>query len=256
MKKSEVIERIDPKKTYIGSYVISRINDVSAEDTYMPKYLKYGDVVTVSIGAKSRPAVIIKIIENSVIAIPLTTAKNHNFLMESKSRFLKDGYFCNSYTVMSKDDAIEKFIGVFDDDKMLNEAVNQLGIFFMKTFLGLDVKGAEKHNKYKVESEKSNNFTFSIVSINQTTKKSLMVGNNGTDEMTVINTELKTEKIKQKIGAKQKFLYKINGVNYKGSDVFSKFKINQSSLSMAFKNTDKKIIKGYMIEKIKINKKN
>tara|TARA_R110000782_G_scaffold255441_1_gene344259 strand:- start:77 stop:745 length:669 start_codon:yes stop_codon:yes gene_type:complete len=222
MKKSEVIERIDPKKTYIGSYVISRINDVSAEDTYMPKYLKYGDVVTVSIGAKSRPAVIIKIIENSVIAIPLTTAKNHNFLMESKSRFLKDGYFCNSYTVMSKDDAIEKFIGVFDDDKMLNEAVNQLGIFFMKTFLGLDVKGAEKHNEYKVEK----------------------------------HIEIKTEKIKQKIGAKQKFLYKINGVNYKGSDVFSKFKINQSSLSMAFKNTDKKIIKGYMIEKIKINKKN
>ena len=49
--------------------------------------------------------------------------------------------------------------------------------------------GEIKNNKYKVESEKSNNFTFSIVSINQTTKKSLMVGNNGTDEMTVINTE-------------------------------------------------------------------
>ena len=36
--------------------------------------------------------------------------------------------------------------------------------------------------------ESSINFTFSIVSINQTTKKSLMVGNNGTDEMTMINT--------------------------------------------------------------------
>ena len=48
--------------------------------------------------------------------------------------------------------------------------------------------GEIKNNKYKVESEKSNNFTFSIVSINQTTKKSLMVGNNGTDEMTMINT--------------------------------------------------------------------
>ena len=30
--------------------------------------------------------------------------------------------------------------------------------------------GEIKNNKYKVESEKSNNFTFSIVSINQTTK--------------------------------------------------------------------------------------
>ena len=48
--------------------------------------------------------------------------------------------------------------------------------------------GEIKNNKYKVESEKANNFTFSIVSINQTTKKSLMVGNNGTDEMTMINT--------------------------------------------------------------------
>ena len=48
--------------------------------------------------------------------------------------------------------------------------------------------GEIKSNQYKVDSEKTKNFAFSIVNIDLTTKKSLMVGNNGTDEMTVINT--------------------------------------------------------------------
>ena len=49
--------------------------------------------------------------------------------------------------------------------------------------------GEIKNNKYTVESKEENNFAFSIVNINLDTKKSQMVGNNGTDEMTVINTE-------------------------------------------------------------------
>ena len=49
--------------------------------------------------------------------------------------------------------------------------------------------GEIKSNEYKVDSEKTKNFAFSIVNIDLTTKKSLMVGNNGTDEMTVINTD-------------------------------------------------------------------
>jgi len=48
--------------------------------------------------------------------------------------------------------------------------------------------GEIKNSKYKVDSERTKKFEFSIVNINPITKKSLMVGNNGTDEMTVINT--------------------------------------------------------------------
>ena len=48
--------------------------------------------------------------------------------------------------------------------------------------------GEIKSNQYKVDSEKTKNFAFSIVNIDLTTKKSLMVGNNVTDEMTVINS--------------------------------------------------------------------
>ena len=44
-----------------------------------------------------------------------------------------------------------------------------------------------KGDKYKVENEK-NIFEFSIVNIDLDTKKSLLVGNNGTDELTLINT--------------------------------------------------------------------
>jgi len=44
-----------------------------------------------------------------------------------------------------------------------------------------------KGDKYKVENEK-NIFEFSIVNIDLDTKKSLLVGNSGTDELTLINT--------------------------------------------------------------------
>ena len=47
--------------------------------------------------------------------------------------------------------------------------------------------GEIKNDLYSVESKKENNFAFSIVNIDLESKKSLMVGNNGTDEMTVIN---------------------------------------------------------------------
>ena len=47
--------------------------------------------------------------------------------------------------------------------------------------------GEIKKNKYKVESEKEDNFSFNIVNINLDTGKSQMVGNMGTDNLTTIN---------------------------------------------------------------------
>ena len=47
--------------------------------------------------------------------------------------------------------------------------------------------GEIKNNKYKVDSEKEDNFDFSIINIDLETKKSQLVGNNGTDVLTVIN---------------------------------------------------------------------
>ncbi|MDA9752330.1 hypothetical protein N9V07_03220 [Candidatus Pelagibacter sp.] len=50
--------------------------------------------------------------------------------------------------------------------------------------------GEIKNKKYKVDIEKLQRFEFSIVNIDPNTKRALMVGNNGTDKMTVINTNL------------------------------------------------------------------
>ena len=47
--------------------------------------------------------------------------------------------------------------------------------------------GEIKNNKYKVESEKEDNFGFSIVNINFDTGRSQIVGDSGTDNMTTIN---------------------------------------------------------------------
>ena len=47
--------------------------------------------------------------------------------------------------------------------------------------------GEIKNNKYKVDSEKENNFGFNIININLDTGKSQIVGNMGTDNLTTIN---------------------------------------------------------------------
>ena len=48
--------------------------------------------------------------------------------------------------------------------------------------------GEINKNKYKVDSEKEDNFGFNIVNINLDTGKSQMVGNLGTDNLTAINS--------------------------------------------------------------------
>ena len=57
---------------------------------------------------------------------------------------------------------------------------------FNCTYYHLSI-GEIKNNKYKVDSEKEDNFDFSIINIDLETKKSQLVGNNGTDVLTVIN---------------------------------------------------------------------
>lgn len=146
MKKLEVIESIDPTKTYLGSFVRTKINEVTIEDRYLPKELKRGDVINVYHGIKKRPCVILSIKENIVIHIPLTSSENIHNLCESKSRFYGGGYFSNTYGVCKLETALENFIGVYDNDLFLDNAEKQLAIFFIQNVM--KIKQADiKENK-------------------------------------------------------------------------------------------------------------
>lgn len=130
--KSEVIASVDPTKTYLGSYVIARINEVECDDTFIPSYLKKGDVILKTVGGKRRPCVIIKVLAEMVIILPLTSSENIHNLCESRSRFFREGWFSNTYDVEEIKWAKMNFIGVYDNNKDLNNAIKQLRIFITK----------------------------------------------------------------------------------------------------------------------------
>lgn len=130
--KTEIIESIDPKKTYIGSYVIARVNEVEVDDRFAPSVLKKGDVIRVYAGVKQRPCVIIKVKTDMVICIPLTSTENVNNLCYGKSRFYGESFFSNEYKVVDVENAKRNFIGVYDNTKCLNNAIKELKLFILK----------------------------------------------------------------------------------------------------------------------------
>ena len=131
--KTEIIESIDPTKNYQGSFLIARIKEVDCDNKIPPKYLKKGDVIAISSGVKIRPSVIIKVTKEYVVCIPLTSQSNCvNKMSESKSRFFKDGYFCNTFEVVDIEVAKSQFIGVYDNMKLLNNAIKELRLFIVK----------------------------------------------------------------------------------------------------------------------------
>lgn len=132
--KSEVIAKVVPTTTYLGSFVRTLINEVTCEDALVPTSLKKGDVIKTYSGVKTRPCVVVSVYNDYVISIPLTSTESVHCMSESDSRFFGKGWFCNSYVITPIDLAFESFIGVYDNNKVLNNAIRELKLFISSSF--------------------------------------------------------------------------------------------------------------------------
>lgn len=136
--KTEVLEKIISTQSYLGSYVKSMINEIHCEERKQPPTSwKKGDVIQVRVNKdgsnKPRPSVVIKVYLDYLVSIPLTSADDINKLCDSTgSRFFKDSFFCNTYTITPIDKANEAFLGVYDNMKSLNNAIRELRLFINK----------------------------------------------------------------------------------------------------------------------------
>lgn len=131
--KAEVLAKISNSNTYVGSFVKQFVNEVTCENnTNIPNKLRRGDAITTYSGQKARPSIIVKVHKDYVISLPLTSSENPNSLCEFESRFFGKGFFCNVYAVTPTKYAFERFIGVFDNHKALNNAVKELRLFIGK----------------------------------------------------------------------------------------------------------------------------
>jgi len=130
--KQETIDNIVPTSNYLGSFVRKMVSEIS-EGRNVPTTYRKGDVFRVQGGNyKLRPAVCIKVTKNYLVVIPLTSTENEHCMAESKSRFFKEGCFCNSYIILPVDVAKDSFMGVYDSPKVLNNAIKELREFIKK----------------------------------------------------------------------------------------------------------------------------
>lgn len=131
--KAEVLAKISNSNTYVGSFVKQFVNEVTCENnTNTPDKIKRCDAITVYSGQKARPSIVIKAHKDYVISLPLTSSENPNSLCESDSRFFGKGFFCNTYAVTPTKYAFERFIGIYDNPKVLNNAIKELREFIKK----------------------------------------------------------------------------------------------------------------------------
>lgn len=125
MRKNDLIITIEDEKIYKGREVKSIINSVTA-DYIKPTDLKYGDIVLYNVGRKRRPITIIKVIDNLVLGIPLTTTEDVLALGEYNSRFLGRGSFTKQVVTVPFEYAISNFITILDDIDSLKSAHQQI----------------------------------------------------------------------------------------------------------------------------------
>ena len=97
-----------------------------------PLKLKKGDVFKAFNVKKNRPHVVIKVTEEIVVAIPMSTTEDCINLSTFNSRFFGENYFGTSLTTHCVEEVKDNFIGILEDTKSLNEAIKLIKKFAEK----------------------------------------------------------------------------------------------------------------------------
>jgi hypothetical protein len=133
--KDELLDQLskNDKGQYSVKEVKHFIRNIKLNRNFEPTHLKKGDIIRIYT-VKVRPAVIIKIDNNIVYCIPLSTTKDELNLCETNSRFFNNNYFTKCIDVTTYQYAIENIIGIYDNPKHLNIVIKQLEKEMLKIF--------------------------------------------------------------------------------------------------------------------------
>lgn len=134
MTKKELIDSFQPTQTYLGSFIRSRVNEISNETRSVncPVSFKKGDVYVSYCGAKKRPCVVVKILKDVVVGIPLTSGENIHSSVPYNCRFFGEGYLGKTFDIASKEYVLENFTGIFEDKKAIKLAIENIKEFINK----------------------------------------------------------------------------------------------------------------------------
>lgn len=134
MTKKDLIDSFQPTQTYLGSFIRSRVNEISSETRSVncPVSFKKGDVYLSYCGVKSRPCVIVKVFKDFVVGIPLTSGENIHSSVPYNCRFFGEGYLGKTFDIASKEYISNYFVGVFEDRKAIKLALEGIKEFVNK----------------------------------------------------------------------------------------------------------------------------
>lgn len=124
--KQEVLDSIQ-NRTYTESEVIGLIHSIKNNSLFNnPSKILKGDIILLynnTKGIKKRPAVVIKVLKETVVVLPLTTTNDHNVLMRFNTRFKEENYISKNMNTLTIEYAKENHIGIFENRRALNKAI-------------------------------------------------------------------------------------------------------------------------------------
>lgn len=125
--KQRVLEDIDKiDKPSVSVAMLRHFVTSVTMEIEPPKYYKKGDVIQFEAGLKPRPCVIVKLEEEIVYAIPLSSTCDEINLCESRSRFFGRGFFSKTIVAIKTKYCNEHYLGIYDNPKLLNKAIKLL----------------------------------------------------------------------------------------------------------------------------------
>ena len=108
-------------------------NVIIAGKVFKPVSIKRYDLLYAHAGAIPHPCVVIRIRDNNVYCLPITSQPGkQNIKSIERSRFFEKNYFYNNIIVLSTEEAMKSFVGVFDSKKEVDEAVRNMKEFYSK----------------------------------------------------------------------------------------------------------------------------
>lgn len=96
---------------------------------YLPDTIKRGDVLMREVGPCKHPCIVIKKQGDNYICLGISSKSKYGLMEITNSRFWK-GYYTIGIAIVPEAEALESYIGTFDNMKEFNEALRKIKEFY------------------------------------------------------------------------------------------------------------------------------
>ncbi len=132
---NKLVEKLKSKQTWDTAHLVNMLgewkNEVSMRNYHFGtnvKEIRVGDIVDFDIAGQLHPAIIIRIVGDICYACVLTSKENDYCTLGAieNSRLFEGSYYTCTIGSMTKERALARFVGVFDNPHQLKQIKQKL----------------------------------------------------------------------------------------------------------------------------------